>query len=56
MGRIGLPEIVLIVLVLIIFLGSKRMSEIARSAGQAGKELKKAKNDYEEAKTEIQKN
>lgn len=55
MGNIGLPEIILVILILIIFLGSKRMSEIAKSAGEAGKELKKVKKEYNDAKKEVDK-
>ena len=53
MGNIGLPEIILGILVLIIFFGSKKMTEMARSAGEAGRELKKIKKEYEDAKTEV---
>ncbi|EKE05151.1 MAG: hypothetical protein ACD_19C00425G0012 [uncultured bacterium] len=41
--NLGLPEIILIVLVLIIIFGSKRITDIAKDAGEAGKELKKIK-------------
>jgi TatA/E family protein of Tat protein translocase len=47
--NLGLPEIVLIVLVLIIFFGSKRITDLAKDAGIAGKELKKIKKEYKEA-------
>ncbi len=53
--NIGLPEIILIVLVLIIIFGSKRMTDIARDAGEAGKELKKIKKEFGSAKKEVEK-
>ncbi len=55
MGNLGLPEIILIVLVLIIVFGSKRITDIAKDAGEAGKELKKIKKEYGQAKSEIEK-
>ena len=55
MGNIGLPEIILGILVLIIFFGSKKMTEMARSAGEAGRELKKIKKEFEDAKLEVTK-
>ena len=53
--NLGLPEIILIVLVLIIIFGSKRITDIAKDAGTAGKELKKIKKEYGSAKKEIEK-
>lgn len=50
-----MPEIILIILVLTIFFGNKKMSELAKDAGQAGKELKKIKKEYTEASKEVQK-
>lgn len=55
MGNIGLPEIILVILVLIIFFGSKKMTEMARSAGKAGREFKKIKGEFEDAKIEVAK-
>lgn len=55
MGNIGLPEIILIVLVLIIVFGSKRITDLAKDAGEAGRNLKKIKKEYSEAKNEIDK-
>jgi len=52
---IGLPEIILIVLILIIFFGSKKMTDMAKGAGEAGKELKKIKNEFDSAKKEVEK-
>jgi len=52
---ISLPELIIIILVLIIFAGSKKMNELAKEAGEATKELKKMKKEYEEVKEEINK-
>lgn len=51
----GLPEIILVLLVLTIMFGGKRMTDLAREAGNAGKELKKIKKEYSEAKEEVEK-
>ncbi len=53
--NLGLPEAVLILLILTILFGGKRMTDLAREAGNAGKELKKIKKEYGEAKVEIEK-
>lgn len=48
MFGLGLPEIVLIVLVVgILFFGSKKITEFARSIGRASGEFKKGKMDIE---------
>ena len=44
-----------IVLVLIIIFGSKRITDIAKDAGTAGKELKKIKKEFGQAKKEVEK-
>lgn len=41
MPSLGVPEIVLIVVVLILLFGAKRLPEIARSLGKAKTELRK---------------
>jgi len=53
--NLGLPEIILIGLVLIIMFGGKRMTDMAKSAGEAGKELKKIKKEFSSAKKEVEK-
>jgi TatA/E family protein of Tat protein translocase len=45
--NIGTTEILVIVLVLVIFFGSKRMSQLAKTAGESAKELKKAKGEID---------
>ena len=39
---LGLPELGIIVAVLLLFFGSKRMPEMARSLGRSGREFKRA--------------
>jgi len=50
-----MPEIILIVLVLIIVFGSKKITDLAKDAGEAGKELKKIKKEYSQAINEVEK-
>ena len=50
---IGGPEIVVILLFIIIFFGSKKIPELARSLGSAMREVKDASN---EIKKEIREN
>lgn len=42
MARIGLPELVLILLILMIIFGANRLPEIGRSIGKAIKNFKEA--------------
>lgn len=51
----GLPEIILVILILTIMFGGKRMTDLAREAGNTGRELKKIKKEYTEAKVEVEK-
>lgn len=55
MFEIGLTELIIIILVLIIFFGSKRITQLAREAGKTTKELKKVKREYKKALEELQK-
>ncbi len=48
MGRIGMGEIVLIVVVIMLLFGVKRLPEIGRALAKAIKEFKKASRDIEE--------
>lgn len=53
--NLRLPEIVLILLVLIIVFGGKRMTDMAKGAGKAERELKKIKKEFGNAKKEVEK-
>ncbi len=53
--NLGFKEILIIVLLLIVFFGSKRISALARNVGKSSKELKKTKKEYDEAVQEINK-
>lgn len=44
---IGTTEIVIIAIVLMVLFGGKKINEWARGIGQAGKELKKAKKEFQ---------
>ena len=53
--NLGFKEILIIVLLLIVFFGSKRISALARQAGKSTKEIKKTKKEYDEAVSELNK-
>ena len=44
---LGLPEILLILLVVLLVFGAKRIPEIARALGKASLEFKKAKSEIQ---------
>ncbi len=48
MGRIGLPELALILLILIVIFGANRLPEIGRGIGKAIKNFKEAGKEGEE--------
>jgi sec-independent protein translocase protein TatA len=47
-GNLGAGEILLIVLVILILFGSKKIPELAQGIGKGMKEFKKALNDVQE--------
>jgi len=47
-GNLGTGEIILIVLVILILFGSKKIPELAQGIGKGMKEFKKALNDVED--------
>jgi sec-independent protein translocase protein TatA len=51
MGRIGTTEILLIVLVIIILFGAKRIPDLMRSLGSGVREFKKGMRDNGEEKS-----
>jgi len=48
MGRIGLPEVILIALVIVLLFGVKKLPEIGQAIGKAIKEFRKAAKDIED--------
>lgn len=47
-GNLGVPELLLIFLVVLIMFGSKKIPEFAKGLGQGIREFKKAMRDVEE--------
>ncbi|MDP8212984.1 MAG: twin-arginine translocase TatA/TatE family subunit [Candidatus Zapsychrus exili] len=45
MGRIGLPEIIIVVLIIVLLFGAKKLPKIGRAIGKAIKEFKKTTSD-----------
>lgn len=54
-GPIGTPEIAVIVLLAILLFGADKIPKIARSAGKAQKEFKKAKIEGKEELKKVKK-
>lgn len=56
MGRLGMPELLVILVIILVLFGAGKLPEIAKSLGKAIKEFKKAgkeiKNDIEEVTKE----
>ena len=48
MGRIGVPEIIFIALVIILLFGAKKLPEIGSSLGKAIREFRKAGKDIQD--------
>jgi sec-independent protein translocase protein TatA len=46
--NIGSTEIIVVALVLLVLFGGKKLPELARGLGRAGKELKAAKKDLQD--------
>ena len=56
MGNLGATEIILIVLVILVFFGAKKIPELARGLGQGIREFKKATREAsEEVEEEVKK-
>lgn len=47
-GMPGLPELLIILLVILVLFGAKRLPELARGLGQSMKEFHKAKEEFEQ--------
>ncbi len=56
LGRISWIEIIIIVVILLLFFGARKLPDLARSMGEAAKELRKsmAKDDEEDQPNDIQ--
>ena len=55
MGRIGTPEIIIIVLAIIVLFGAKKLPEIGSALGKAIKEFRKAsRNVHDEVKDAVE--
>ncbi len=48
MGSIGMPEIIVIFLVILIFFGAKRLPELAKGLGKGIREFKDAMNNVQQ--------
>ncbi len=59
MGPIGMPEMVMIFVIILLLFGAKKLPELARGIGKSMGEFKKAREDFEReittASTEVQK-
>ena len=53
LNNLGLPEIIIIGIVLMLFMGGKKMSSVAKTAGESTKEIKRVKKELEKTKGEI---
>jgi sec-independent protein translocase protein TatA len=47
MPTIGMPELIMIVVVILLLFGAKKLPELARGIGKSLGEFKKAKSDFE---------
>jgi sec-independent protein translocase protein TatA len=47
MGRIGLPEIIVIFLIIVVLFGAKKLPEIGAALGKALREFRKAGKEIE---------
>ena len=47
MGPIGMPEMIMIFVVILLLFGAKKLPELARGVGKSMGEFKKAREDFE---------
>lgn len=47
MGPIGMPEMVMIFIVILLLFGAKKLPELARGVGKSMGEFKKARDEFE---------
>ena len=55
MGNLGVPEILIIVFILLIFFGAKKIPELAQGLGKGIKEFKKAVKETTEDESDAKK-
>lgn len=55
MGPIGMPEMVMIFIVILLLFGAKKLPELARGLGKSMGEFKRARDDFERELTEADK-
>ena len=55
MGSIGLPELLVIFLIILLLFGGSRLKDVGRSLGEGIREFKKAMNDSNDKKDEEKK-
>lgn len=53
--NIGLPEIIVVLLVVLVFFGPEYLKTLAKQLGLAGKELKNIDKEYKDTMSEISK-
>lgn len=53
MGRIGLPELVIILVIVILIFGANRLPDIGRGIGKGIRNFKDATKDGPDAKTDL---
>jgi sec-independent protein translocase protein TatA len=51
MGRIGMPELLLILLIILVLFGGAKLPQLAKSLGESIKEFKKSMNDKDDTTT-----
>ena len=55
LNNIGPTELIVILIVLVILFGGNKLTELAKGAGEATREFKKATKDIEDTKAEVNK-
>jgi sec-independent protein translocase protein TatA len=55
MPNIGLPELIIILVILLLLFGAKKLPELARSLGTSAKEVKKAMKDDDDKEAQSNK-